>query len=53
MNLCGLSMYDNDESYAEFSFFCVSTSFVGDNVYDVYAAIDDTGSVFIKTMQIG
>ena len=53
MNLCGLSMYDNDESYAEFSFYCISNGFVGDNVYTVDATIDDTGLAFIKTYQIG
>jgi len=53
MNLCGLSMYDNDESDAEFSFFCVSNGFVGDNLYNVYVTIDGTGFVYIRTMQIG
>lgn len=53
MNLCGLSMYDNDESYAEFSFYCVSNGFVGDNLYSVTATINRWGNIAFDIEQIG
>ena len=53
MNLCGLSMYDNDEKYAEFSFFCVSNGLLGDNWYSVTANIDGWGNVGFDIEQIG
>lgn len=53
MNLCGLSMYDNDENYVEFSFFCVSNGLLGDNMYSVTADIDKWGNVGFDIEQIG
>lgn len=53
MNLCGLSMYDNNENDAEFSFYCVSNGFVGDNIYSVTATINKWGSVAFDIEQIG
>lgn len=53
MTLCGLSMYDNDENYVEFSFFCVSTGLLGDNVYSVTATIDKWCNVGFDIEQIG
>lgn len=46
-------MYDNDENYVEFSFFCVSNGLLGDNMYSVTADIDKWGNVGFDIEQIG
>lgn len=53
MTLCGLSMYDNDENYVEFSFFCVGNGLLGDNTYSVTALVDKWGNVGFDIEQIG